>query len=64
MGVEWCGEIREKNEIVRYRRFWVQWPDGIPTSLHYLKPYACNPILFKKNPSLDPLGDDLREPTV
>ena len=55
-GVEWCGEIPEQNEIVWYRRFWVKRPDGIPTSIHYLKPYAYNPILFKKNPSLAPQG--------
>ena len=51
-GVEWCGEIPPKNEIVWYRRFWVNRPDGTPTVIHYLKPYAYNPILFKRNPSL------------
>jgi patatin-like phospholipase len=51
-GVEWCGEIPPKNEIVWYRRFWVNRPDGTPTVIHYLKPYAYNRNLFKKNPSL------------
>jgi hypothetical protein len=51
-GAEWCGEIPPKNEIVWYRRFWVIRPDGVPTVLHYLKPYAYNPILFRHNPSL------------
>ena len=51
-GVEWCGEIPVKNEIVWYRRFWVNRPDGTPTIIHYLKPYAYNATLFKKNPSL------------
>ncbi len=51
-GVEWCGEVPEKNEIVWYRRFWVKRPDGTPTVIHYLKPYVYNPVLFKKNPSL------------
>lgn len=51
-GVEWCGEIPAINEIVWYRRFWVKRPDGTPTVIHYMKPYAYNPILFKKNPSL------------
>lgn len=52
-GVEWCGEIPEKNEIVWSRRFWVTRPDGTPTVIHYMKPYAYNAVLFKKNPSLD-----------
>lgn len=56
LGVEWCGEIPEKNEIVWYRRFWVKRPDGTPTVIHYLKPYAYNAVLFKKNPSLTPPG--------
>jgi hypothetical protein len=51
-GVEWCGEIPKKNEIVWYRRFWVKRPDSVPTVIHYLKPYAYNPILYKRNPSL------------
>jgi hypothetical protein len=51
-GVEWCGEIPEKSEIVWYRRFWVKRPDGTPTVIHYMKPYAYNAVLFKKNPSL------------
>jgi len=51
-GVEWCGEIPPKNEIVWYRRFWVKRPDGTLTVIHYLKPYAYNRHLFKKNPSL------------
>ncbi len=51
-GVEWCGEIPPKNEIVWYRRFWVKRPDGTPTVIHYLKPYAYNARLFKKHPSL------------
>jgi len=51
-GVEWCGEIPPKNEIVWYRRFWINRPDGTPTVIHYLKPYAYNRHLFKKNPSL------------
>jgi hypothetical protein len=55
-GVEWCGEIPAKNEIVWYRRFWVKRPDGTPTVIHYLKPYAYNPVLFKKNPSLTAPG--------
>jgi hypothetical protein len=49
---EWCGEILEKSEIIWYRRFWVKRPDGTPTDTHYLKPYAYNAVLFKKNPSL------------
>jgi hypothetical protein len=55
-GVEWCGEIPPKNEIVWYRRFWVIRPDGTPTVIHYLKPYAYSRTLFKKNPSLTPPG--------
>lgn len=55
-GVEWCGEIPEKNEIVWSRRFWVTRPDGTPTVIHYMKPYAYNAVLFKKNPSLDAPG--------
>jgi len=51
-GVEWCGEIPPKNEIVWYRRFWMNRPDGTQTVIHYLKPYAYNRNLFKKNPSL------------
>ena len=51
-GVEWCGEIPEKSEIVWYRRFWVKRPDGTPTVIHYLKPYAYNAVLFNKNTSL------------
>ncbi|MGQ0666341.1 MAG: patatin-like phospholipase family protein [Nitrospiraceae bacterium] len=51
-GVEWCGEIPDKNEIVWYRRFWIKRPDGIPSVIHYLKPYAYNAALFRKNPSL------------
>lgn len=51
-GVQWCGEIPQEHEIVWYRRFWVTRPDGTPTVIHYLKPYAYNPVLFKKNPSL------------
>lgn len=51
-GAEWCGEIPQQNEIVWYRRFWVKRPDGAPTVIHYMKPYAYNPVLFKKNPSL------------
>ena len=51
-GVEWCGEIPARNEIVWYRRFWVRRPDGTPTVIHYLKPYAYNARLFRKNPSL------------
>jgi hypothetical protein len=30
----------------------VNRPDGTPTVIHYLKPYAYNRRLFKKNPSL------------
>lgn len=55
-GVEWYGEIPEKNEVVWYRRFWVKRPDGIPTVIHYPKPYAYNAALFKKNPSLSAPG--------
>ncbi len=55
-GVQWCGEIPLKNEIVWYRRFWVVRPDGTPTVIHYLKPYAYNRVLFKKNPSLTAPG--------
>ena len=55
-GVEWCGEIPPKNEIVWYRRFWVVRPDGTPTVIHYLKPYAYNRHLFKKNPYLTAPG--------
>ncbi|WP_455387785.1 patatin-like phospholipase family protein [Petrachloros mirabilis] len=55
-GTEWCGEIPPKNEIVWYRQFWVKRPDGTPTVIHYLKPYAYNSHLFKKNPSLAPPG--------
>jgi hypothetical protein len=55
-GVEWCGEIPAKNEIVWYRRFWVKRPDGTLTVIHYLKPYVYNPVLFKKNPSLTAPG--------
>lgn len=51
-GVEWCGEIPDKHEIVWYRRFWITRPDGIPSVIHYLKPYAYNAALFRKNPSL------------
>jgi len=51
-GVEWCGEIPSKNEIVWYRRFWVKRPDGTPSVIHYLKPYVYNRVLFRKNPSL------------
>ncbi|MDO9117038.1 MAG: patatin-like phospholipase family protein [Nitrospira sp.] len=51
-GAQWCGEIPEQHEIVWYRRFWVLRPDGTPTVIHYLKPYAYNSTLFKKNPSL------------
>jgi len=50
--VKWCGEIPPPNEIVWYRKFWVKRPDGRPSVIHYLKPYAYNPRLFKKNPSL------------
>jgi Patatin-like phospholipase len=56
-GVQWCGEIPPKNEVIWYRRFWIKRPDGIPTVIHYLKPYAYNPVLFKKNPSLAAPGD-------
>lgn len=55
-GVEWCGEIPPKNEIVWYRRFWVKRPDGALSVIHYLKPYAYNPHLFKKNPLLSAPG--------
>ena len=55
-GVEWCGEIPAINEIIWYRRFWVKRPDGIPTVIHYIKPYVYNSILFKKNPSLNAPG--------
>jgi len=55
-GAEWCGEIPAINEIVWYRRFWVIRPDGTPTVIHYMKPYAYNPRLFKKNPSLEAPG--------
>lgn len=51
-GTEWCGEIPAQNEIVWYRRFWVRRPDGTLTVIHYLKPYAYNAHLFRKNPSL------------
>lgn len=51
-GTQWCGEIPQKNEIVWYRRFWIIRPDGTPTVLHYLKPYAYNARLFRKHPSL------------
>jgi Patatin-like phospholipase len=51
-GTEWCGDIPPKNEIVWYRRFWIKRPDGSPAVIHYLKPYAYNRHLFKKNPSL------------
>ena len=56
VGVEWCGEIPPKNEIVWYRRFWVIRPDGTPTVIHYLKPYAYNRVLFKRNPFLTASG--------
>lgn len=55
-GVEWCGQVPPKNEIIWYRRFWVKRPDGTSTVIHYLKPYAYNPHLFKKNPSLESPG--------
>lgn len=31
-------------------------PDGAPTVIHYLKPFAFNPRLFRKNPSLAASG--------
>ena len=55
-GVEWCGDIPEKNEIVWYRRFWVKRPDDTPTVIHHLKPYAYNAVLFKKDSLLAALG--------
>ncbi|MBI3357516.1 MAG: hypothetical protein HY038_12245, partial [Nitrospirae bacterium] len=56
-GVEWCGEIPQEHEIVWYRRFWVNRPDGTPTVIHYVKPYAYNATLFRKNPALATPGE-------
>ena len=53
---EWCGEFPEDHEIVWYRKFWLKRPDGTVAVVHFIKPYAYNPALFKGNPTLTRAG--------
>lgn len=53
---QWCGEFPEDHEIVWHRKFWLKRGDGTTAAIHFIKPYAYNPALFKANTTLTRAG--------